>query len=472
VSISTRCPTYSITSRYRSDDEAVLESDGKPMTTTAQDRVATAPDGGTPRGRRRRGHDVPPPFGHVRPPQRHRDGLSLLGIPVATVVAVELVAICVLLVAERKLVVAVVAVAIGTLIVVAALFRRRNLRIGTWAALRFAYLLRTRETLVAASSYAGGSRRTRADDPSDELGEPDGAVDLVPELEAFFPGMTVWEARTHDGDRMGIVQWFGTSTAVLQIAAPGGIVRVRNTSADLPLSAIVGAVDGQDLGIDSIQVLTQTIVGEQDPTLTPLLAAATAELGSARSRVRNRSTFVAVRLDPSTSFGAIAARGGGNVGIGRVLSAALSRIRAACGEQGLDSEVLDSTQAARAIADSFYHLATPYDPVIRWVESVKHIASTRMAHRSFVVTDLHRPTLAEIPAGNVFAYALGVQTRPLPSGGWSTRTVIRLTCRSTNALNAAARELRSTARRAGVTLQPLDAVQHLGLRATVPAGGI
>ena len=179
-----------------------------------------------------------------------------------------------------------------------------------------------------------------------------------------------------------------------------------------------------------------------------------------------------MRLDPASAAAAIAARGGGNTGIGRVLSAALSRIRAACGEHGLDARVLDSVEAARAIADSFYHQATPYDPIIRWAESVRYVASTRMAHRSFVVTDVRRPALADLPIGNVFAYALGVQGRPLPSGGWSTRTVLRLTCRSTDALTSAARELRSTARRAGVTLQPLDAVQHLGLRATVPIGGI
>ena len=80
--------------------------------------------------------------------------------------------------------------------------------------------------------------------------------------------------------------------------------------------------------------------------------------------------------------------------------------------------------------------------------------------------------MADLPVGNVFAYALGIQARPLPTGGWSTRTVLRLTCRSTDTLTAAARDVRSTARRGGVTLQPLDAVQHLGVRATVPIGGV
>ncbi len=75
--------------------------------------------------------------------------------------------------------------------------------------------------------------------------------------------------------------------------------------------------------------------------------------------------------------------------------------------------MLDSVEAARAIADSLYHQATPYDPIIRWAESVRFIASTRMAHRSFVVTDVRRPAIAELPVGNVFAYALGTQARPL-----------------------------------------------------------
>ncbi len=430
---------------------------------------------GQPGGRRRRGSGEPAAFGRVRPPSRHRVGLGLLGIPVTTLVAIELIALCALLVAERKVLVAVIAVAIGVLIIVAALLRRRSIRIGTWAVLRVAYLFRQRETLVAAAAYAGDRRREEAVTPGELAPAARAELDDIeapPELEAFYPGMTTWESRTHDGDRMGIVQWSGTCAATLRIGPPGGIVRTRNTTDNMPVAAIMGALDGQDLGLDAVQVLTQTIVGEQDPQLSPLLAAASAELSGSRARVRNRTAYVTVRLDPASAAAAIAARGGGNTGIGRVLSAALSRIRAACGEHGLDARVLDSVEAARAIADSFYHQATPYDPIIRWAESVRYVASTRMAHRSFVVTDVRRPALADLPIGNVFAYALGVQGRPLPSGGWSTRTVLRLTCRSTDAVTSAARELRSTARRAGVTLQPLDAVQHLGLRATVPIGGI
>jgi type VII secretion protein EccE len=451
------------------------------MSTTAPGRVERSGSSGDENspgqtgGRRRRGSGEPAAFGRVRPPSRHRVGLRLLGIPVTTLVAIELIALCALLVAEKKVLVAVIAVAIGVLIIVAALLRRRSIRIGTWAVLRIAYLFRQRETLVAAAAYAGDRRRDETVTPGELAPAARAELDDIeapPELEAFYPGMTMWESRTHDGDRMGIVQWSGTCAATLRIGPPGGIVRTRNTTDNMPVAAIMAALDGQDLGLDAVQVLTQTIVGEQDPQLSPLLAAASAELSGSRARVRNRTAYVTVRLDPASAAAAIAARGGGNTGIGRVLSAALSRIRAACGEHGLDARVLDSVEAARAIADSFYHQATPYDPIIRWAESVRYVASTRMAHRSFVVTDVRRPALADLPIGNVFAYALGVQGRPLPSGGWSTRTVLRLTCRSTDAVTSAARELRSTARRAGVTMQPLDAVQHLGLRATVPIGGI
>jgi ESX secretion system protein EccE len=437
------------------------------VTTTAQGRVDPGRPGsgdGSTGGRRRRNPNDPAPFDRVRPPHRRRLGLSLLGIPVATLVAIELIAICALLAAEEKLVVAVIAIVVGVLIVIVALLRRRNIRIGTWALLRAGYLLRHRETLVAAAEYLDG-RRTDGD------GEVD-RVDVPPELDAFFPGMTLWESTTHDGERMGVVQWFGTCAATLRIAPPGGIVRSRNTTDNVPIEAIMGALEGQNLGLDSVQVLTQTIVGELDPALTPLLAAASAELGGGRARVRNRSSFVTVRLDPSTASTAIAARGGGNVGIARVLSAALSRIRAAAEECQLVVEVLDRDEAGRVIAESFYHQATPYDPIIKWTESIGNIASTRMAHRSFVLTDIRRPALDELPVGNVFAYALATQAKPVATGGWSTRTVLRLTCRTTTTLTRAARDVRSAGRRAGVTLQPLDAVQHLGVRATVPIGGI
>lgn len=421
------------------------------MTTSAQGRVDPAAG-------------EPVRFGRAGPPRRRRDGLTLIGIPVTTLVALELIAICALLVAGKRLAVAVVALTIGLVVLIAALLRRGDIRIGTWVLLRLGYLLRHRVTLVAAAEYAGGRRRGT-----------DGGVDHIdvpPELEAFFPGMSVWESRTHDGDRMGVVQWHATCAATMRIGPPAGIVRWRNAGEHAPVEAIMAALDGQDLGLDSVQVLTQTIVGEQDAALSPLLVAAGAELAGGRPRVRNRSTFVTVRLDPSTASAAIRARGGGTAGVARVLSAALSRIQAAVGEQGLSAEVLDSDKAARSIAESLHHQATPYDPIVKWTESVRHIASTRMAHRSFVLTDVHRPTLAEMPVGNVFAYTIGTQARPLPGGGWSTRTVLRLTCRSAGSVLAAGGELRDAARRAGLTLRPLDAVQHLGVRATVPIGGV
>jgi len=261
------------------------------MATTAPGHVgaATLPHDDTPNGgggRRRRDGSEPASFGRVRAPSRRRAGLSILGIPVATLVAIELVAVCALLVTQKKLLVAVIAVTVGVLIIVTALLRRRSIRIGTWLLLRIAYLFRQRETLVAAAGYSGGGR-------DDGAGVAD--IESPPELEAFFPGMTTWESRTHDGDRMGVVQWRGTCAATLRIGPPGGIVRTRNTSENVPVEAIMAALDGQDLGIDAVQVLTQTIVGEQDPALTPLLWVATAELGGVRARVRNRSTFVTVR---------------------------------------------------------------------------------------------------------------------------------------------------------------------------------
>ena len=87
------------------------------MTTTARGRVD--PPGAAER-RRDTGPTARPAaprlgrargIRRVRPPQRRRPGLSLLGIPVATLVAVELIALCALLVAEKKLVVAAIAIA-------------------------------------------------------------------------------------------------------------------------------------------------------------------------------------------------------------------------------------------------------------------------------------------------------------------------------------------------------------------------
>lgn len=409
--------------------------------------------------------------------------MTVLGVPVVTVIAIQLVAICALVVAAKKPVATAIAVGVGVIIIVTMLLRRRRIRIGTWLTLRVAYFFRHRETLVAAAEY--NRSRLPNDNAADDTGENEqrresDTVDVAPELEAFFPGMTVWEARTHDGDRMGVVQWQGLSAATVRIGPPTSIVRARNTTDTVPIEQIIAALDGPYLGLDAVQVVTQTIVGDRDTALTQMLPVAAAELFGSRPRLRNRTTFVTVRIDHATAADAVAVRGGGHVGIACVLAAALSRIQAAVRHTGLEVAVLDAAQANRAVADSFYHLATPYDPIIRWVESMRQVASTRMAHRSFVVTDVRRPTLSELQIGNVFAYSLATQARPMRSGArsgersgeWSTRTVLRVTCRSSDSLSSATRELRSAARRAGVSLRPLDAVQHLGLRATIPIGGV
>lgn len=435
------------------------------MTTTTRGRVEPTPAPGSAAGRRRRGSAA---FPLARPPRRGRRGLSLFGLPVSVLVAIEVVLLCVLLVGQKKLGLTIAAATVGVLIILLGLVRVRSVRLGTWLLLRIGYRLRQRETLVAAAEYTRSGRNGPDEPGTDQRGD---TVDLAPELEAFFPGMTVWEGRTHDEQRMGILQWHGTCAATLRIGPSVGVLRQRTTAATIPLEAIMAALDGQDLGLDAVQVLTQTIVGEQDPALTPLVPSAATELFGGRPRVRNRSTFVTVRLDPATAAGAIAARGGGNLGIARVLSAALSRVRAAVELAGLEVTVLDADEINRSVAESFYHQATPYDPIIRWVESVRQLASSRMAHRSFVVSDVRRPVLSDLPIGNVFAYCVAVQARPLPDG-WATRTVVRVTCRSPQSLSAATRELRAAARRSGVTLKPLDAVQHLGIRATVPVGGV
>lgn len=436
------------------------------MTTTTLGRVDPAPAPGP--GPRRHGGAATTL--RPRPPRRVRHGLTLFGLPVVVLVAVEVVLLCALLVGQRKLALTIVAVVVGAAVIVLGLVRVRSVRLGTWLALRAGYLLRQRETLVAAAEYTRGGAGNGTADTADgaEGGEK---LDLAPELAAFFPGMSVWEGRTHDDERMGVLQWHGTCAATVRIGPQVGMVRSRNTTADIPLETIMAGLDEQNLGLDAVQILTQTIVGEQDQALSRLVPAAATELFGGRPRLRNRSAFVTVRLDPATAAEAIAARGGGELGIARVLSAALSRVRSAAESAGLAAIVLDADEANRAVAESFYHPATPYDPIIRWVESVRQVASSRIAHRSFVVSDIRRPVLSELPIGNVFAYSVAVQARPMPDG-WATRTVVRVTCKSPQALGAATRELRGAARRSGITLRPLDAAQHLGIRATVPAGGI
>jgi type VII secretion protein EccE len=400
----------------------------------------------------------------VPPPKRRRSGALLFGVPVTLVVAVEVVLACLIVVDKRKVEPAIVAIVIAGLVLLLVVLRRRGTHVGTWLALRLGFRFRQRDVLVAATEFGG---------------EPSGRgvdhIDVPAEVHAFFPGVVVWETSTHEGERLGVVQWRGGCSATIELSQPGGILRPRKPLL-VPAETIIEAIDGRDLSLDAVQILTTTVLGEADAGTSATVTSATSELYANQSKVRNRNVYVTVRIDPATAAAAITARGGGREGIGRLLAAALSAIRAGVVMKGLQARPLDSADATRAIADSLYHQATSYDPIIQWTESAHDISSTRMAHGSYAVTDVggsgSGSGLVDIPAGNVFAYAVGTQVRPVGSGRYASTTVLRVSCKSRSALHDAGRELRRAARRTGVTLRPIDALQNLGLRATVPIGGV
>jgi type VII secretion protein EccE len=373
-------------------------------------------------------------------------------------VAVEIALLCGLIAYRRALLPSAIAGAVGILVLAAVLLLRHGVPLAGRVAHRFRYWCRPRRIVVEAPQYA------------DLHGGVD-TIDVPPEVHAFFRGATVWETTTHDGDRLGVVDWNDRCSATVEVRQPGGIL--HGGAADtLPLARIVETLQERRLELDAVQIVSLTVLGQPAPGQAAAIGAAATELRSGRARARNRNCYVTVRVDPGAAAEAIVARGGGRTGVGRLLATALSTICAAIGETALETRPLDGAAGARVIADSLYHSVTAYDPFIEWRESTRELASSRMAHGSFAVVGLRRGSLSELPTGPVFAYSIGTQVRLCEDGPHRCTSVVRLSCRTPAELVEATRVLRQRARRAGIALRPLEACQHSGLHATVPMGGV
>jgi type VII secretion protein EccE len=223
--------------------------------------------------------------------------------------------------------------------------------------------------------------------------------------------------------------------------------------------------------IDAVQICVRSLGADPARLAGSVLGQIAHDLAQSAPPIRLREVFVSVRIDPVRSRAAISARGGGIAGLGRLASAALSRVRAEAFSAGLLATPLDAVGALRAMSGGVLQPPSTDGQPVRWIESWKSIASAQVRHRSFVVTswsDADLDALAAVP-GYGLTISHEVQSRP-GSQTYGALTVIRLSAFTAGQLDTATHELRQACRRLGVSVRLLRGRQAQALRLTLPGG--
>ncbi|MGW6695925.1 type VII secretion protein EccE [Rhodococcus sp. NPDC054953] len=152
-----------------------------------------------------------------------------------------------------------------------------------------------------------------------------------------------------DGATVGLCRAAGMVAAVIEVQPePGAVTRLTRDTADhdqlLPLHMLAKSLTQHDISLSGIDVIAH---GRRSDTTAPTAACYDDLLGPLPA-VAQRTVWVVVRFDASTESAAVARRGGGNVGVGRVVSIAAQRIVRALDVAGVRGRILTAPEIATA----------------------------------------------------------------------------------------------------------------------------
>jgi type VII secretion protein EccE len=197
-----------------------------------------------------------------------------------------------------------------------------------------------------------------------------------------------------------------------------------------------------------------------------------------------RTTWVAVRLDPQDAAGAIEARGGGTVGVQRTLLTAVQRVASDLEGAGFDATPLSEPELITALGT-----ACAVNPLVgtapRSAGTAHRTEETKRTwrcddrwHTSYWVDKLPKlsadgtpqliATLTSVPT---LATSFSVTATRGTGGSIGFSAHVRVAARSEAQLVEAAKALEQRAAKAGAHLTRLDGEQLPGLVATIPLGG-
>ncbi|MER6999475.1 type VII secretion protein EccE [Streptomyces sp. NPDC000410] len=318
-------------------------------------------------------------------------------------------------------------------------------------------------------------------------------ADLDPSLAAIAEGMPGIRPYAYVGRNRRTVGMLGDGTfltAVVRVEASGSALRPAFGARALPLSLLGGALQVDDITVESVQ-LVQQVRSAPAPHLPQQSVArlSYAPLQERTGAPALRMTWVAVKLDPELCREAVEARGGGIEGaqrcLVRVADHVASRITGA-GFQAvvLDQEELNSTVATAACASprAAARASRPdAAPQQRTAETSRVWRCDDRWHTTYAVgrwPELGRGAqplpkvvslLTSVPA-YATTFSLTVR-RGSHKGAMTVGGHVRITGGSDTELVGVRRALEQAARSAKVGLLRLDREQLPGALATMPLGG-
>ncbi|WP_405794188.1 type VII secretion protein EccE [Streptomyces sp. NBC_01506] len=359
-------------------------------------------------------------------------------------------------------------IAVACVLVLFAVLRRRGHAVQDWLA-----------TVLALRG------RERAAGPA--------APDVDPSLAPVTEGVPALGPYTYvDRDRrtVGMLGDGSFLTAVVRVEASGSALRPAFGARALPLSLLGGALEVDDIRLESVQ-LVQQVRSAPAPHLPQQSVARLSyvPLQEKTGAPALRLTWVAVKLDPELCREAVDARGGGVEGAQRCLVRVADHVASRITGAGFRAVVLDQEELNSTIATSA--CASPASaalagrpgtaPARRTAETARVWRCDDRWHTTYAVgrwPELGRgaaplPKLVSLltatPAyATTFSLTLRRGTR---LGAMTVNGHVRITGGSDTELVGVRRLLEQAARSAKVGLVRLDREQLPGALATLPLGG-
>jgi type VII secretion protein EccE len=309
-----------------------------------------------------------------------------------------------------------------------------------------------------------------------------GEAALAP-LRETFPALRTSSASNRSGEPVGMIGDGTYLAGVLLVSARAEPLRAARFEQPLPLGAVAAALSDPRVSASCVQIITHT-----QPAPTPFLPQHAIAVRSYQAVMGDvpaqRTTWIAVRLDPQEALHAVEARGGGAAGMQKTLMTLVQRVAGDVSGAGFEVAPLSEPELIAALAT-----ACSVNPMVGTAPNQqsanRRTEETRRAwrcddrwHTTYWIDRL--PALSAQGAPDLFAALTGVPTLATTLAVNATRgsggsvafsAYVRLANRSEAGLGEAAKALEQRAAALGIGLTRLDGEQVPGLVATIPLGG-
>jgi type VII secretion protein EccE len=336
--------------------------------------------------------------------------------------------------------------------------------------------------LGQASLVRAEYRERREVRPGMPSGRPGGEAALAP-LRETYPGLRTSTLSSRSGEPVGMIGDGTFLTAVIRVAARNEPLRAARRVNPLPLGAVTAVLGDPELPASCVQIVTHTQPAPT-PQLPPHALAVRSYQTFATDVPAQRTTWVAVRLDPQECATAIEARGGGALGAQRSLLTLAQRVASEIEGSGFETVLLSEPELISALGT-----ACAVNPLVGTAPGTASTARRTAEHKrtwrcddrwhtTYWVDRL--PTLTADTTPDLVAGLTGLPTLSTTLGITATRGIgdaigfsmhVRISARAEAQLLEVAKALEQQADKLGAGLSRLDGEQLPGLIATIPLGG-